>query len=86
MNEVNEIKICTDYSDIVINLNNVESREFIRNDDSFVINYLSGKSETFTFLRGNERDGSLYDSYENLLEKAEYKRVVAVLFDINLHL
>jgi hypothetical protein len=87
MNEVNEIKICTQFSDIVINLNNVVTLQFLRNDNFFVISYLSSKLETFALSSGNETDdGSLYDLYDYLVDKAEFKRVISRLFDINLHL
>jgi hypothetical protein len=82
---MNEIKICTEYSNIVINLNNVTSREFLRNDNFFTITYLSGNLDTFVFSSGDEVC-DLYDAYDYVLDKAEFKRVIAALFDINLHL
>lgn len=87
MNELNEIKICTEYSDIVINLNNVATLEFIRNDNFFVIKYSFGKLETFALSSGDEYDDeSLYNLYDYVVDKAEFKRVISRLFDINLHL
>lgn len=87
MNEVNEIKICTQYSDIVINLNNVVTLEFLRNDNFFVVKYSFGKLETFALSSGIEvEDDSLYNLYDYVVDKAEFKRVISRLFDINLHL